>query len=41
MGCAAPRQVDSRDVVERDIAQEAMDCKAEAPKLLPRDAHPL
>jgi hypothetical protein len=38
---ASPRQVDGRDVVERDIAQEAMDFKAEPPKLLPRDAHPL
>src|SRR5215469_6141880 len=37
----APRQVNDRDVVERDIAQEAMDFKAEAPKLLPRDSHPL
>jgi hypothetical protein len=38
---AAPRQVDRRDVVEWDSAQEGMDCKAEAPQLLPRDAHPL
>jgi len=38
-GCAAPREVDSRDIVKRAIAQEAMDCKAEAPKLLPRDSH--
>jgi hypothetical protein len=41
MGVVAPRQVDHRDVVERDIAHEAMVCKAVAPQLLPRDAPPL